>query len=253
LGFVVFTNIKDAPVTSERKSMLWGRVLNENNKPIKGAHVLAYLPRDQKTQDHTDWRGRYQLTGLPDDQTFRVNVFYTGFGHNSFDSLTAGGEFDLQIHPHGYKLYDKQPPPLQLAKWFNSQPLSLSELRGKVVLLHIGIHIDTYSDYNRKVLQMYEKYRDQGLAVIAIYINSRGSWPRRTTDEEITDYLEQNYITFPVALDQTVPSASLGVTYAAYEAQSCPAKYLIDKKGVLRCSPTDKNLEKWIKRLLAER
>ena len=46
-----------------------------------------------------------------------------------------------------------------------------------------------------------------------------------------------------------------GATYSIYDVKAetgAPALYLIDRKGTLRCSPTQKDLEEWIERLLAE-
>jgi len=252
LGVVVLIVVNTEPIVAGASGTLRGRVLDENRKTIRGARVFAYLPDNQTEEDRTDWRGRFQLTGLTNDQTVEVRVFYNGYGHNSFKGLATGGKFDLQIFPHGYELFGKQAPPLQVEKWFNSQPQSLPQLRGKVVLLHIGIHIDSYDDYNRTVLQMQEKYRSGGLAVIAVYVNHPTSvWPRATTEKEITTYLKKRNISFPVGLDEAEFGTS-GATYKAYGAKSSPAKFLIDKKGILRCSPTDKNLEKWVTRLLAE-
>lgn len=251
LGVVVLMVMNAEPIVSGANGTLRGRVLDENRKTIRGARVFTYLPDNQTVQGHTDWRGRFQLTGLPSAQTVEVNVFYTGYGHNSFKGLATGGKFDLQIFPHGYELFGKQAPPLQVEKWFNSQPQSLPQLRDKVVVLHVGIHIDSYDRYNRKVLQMHEKYTDRGLNVIAVYINSQGNWLRRTTEEEISAYLKEHNIDFPVGQDKAELGTS-GATYKAYGAKASPAKFLIDKKGMLRCSPTDKNLEKWVTRLLAE-
>ena len=252
LGVVVLMVMNAEPIVSGANGTLRGRVLNEHERPVRDARVFAYLSDNQTVEDHTNWRGRFQLTGLPNDQTVEVRVFYTGYGHNQFGGLTTSGKFDLQIFPHGYELFGKQAPPLQVEKWFNSQPQFLPQLRGKVMLLHIGIHIDSYDRYNRKVLQMHEKYGSGGLAVIAVYINHpTGSWLRHTTEEEITAYLKDRNIAFPVGLDEA-KLGTQGATYSTYGAKSTPAKFLIDKKGVLRCSPTDENLEKWVLRLLAE-
>jgi hypothetical protein len=70
-------------------------------------------------------------------------------------------------------------------------------------------------------------------------------------EKEIIAYLKQNNIVFPVGLDKA-ELGSHGATYKAYSAKSTHAKYLVDKKGTLRCSTLNKDLEKWILRLLAE-
>jgi hypothetical protein len=237
--------------TTVPEGTIRGRVLNENKKLVRNARVYVYLPKGRTIEKRTDWLGRFELSGLPDDQAFRIMVSYSEYGHQQFDGLTTGGKFDLQIFPQGYELFGKQAPPLQVEKWYNSPPQSLQQLHGKVVLLQIGIHIDTYDNYNRMVLKMYEKYANKGLSVIALYINIQGSWTRKTNEEEIIAYLKQNNIDFPVGLDKAELGSS-GATYKAYGSKASPAKYLIDKKGILRCSPMNKDLEKWILRLLSE-
>src|SRR6516225_3705451 len=55
-------------------------------------------------------------------------------------------------------------------KWFNSAPLSISDLRGKVVLVDFW----TYGCYNcvntlPYVTKLYETYKDKGLVVVGIH------------------------------------------------------------------------------------
>jgi len=247
---VIVMNIKSIFFVAD--GTLRGRVLDENKKTVRNAQVYVYLPDSQQTvRDRTDWFGRFELTGLPDAKTLSVTVINPEYGQQGFNGLTTGHQFDLQIFRHGYGLFGKQAPPLQVEKWFNSQPQSLQQLRGKVVLLNVGIHADDYDRYNRKVLQTYKKYAGRNLAVIAVYVNSQGSWHRPTSGEEISAYLKENDIDFPVGLDEAEVGTH-GATYKSYGAKSPPARFLVDKKGILRCSPTDENLETWILRLLAE-
>ena len=253
IGLVVVIVMNIISISFVADGTFRGRVLDENNKAVRDARVYVYLPDSQQTvQDLTDWLGRFELTGIPDDKALSVTVINPEYGQQGFNGLTTGHKFDLQIFPHGYGLYGKQAPPLQVEKWFNSQPQSLQQLRGKVVLLNVGIHIDDYDRYNRKVLQMYKKYAGQNLAVIAVYVNSQGSWHRPTSEEEISAYIKEIDIDFPVGQDEAEVGTH-GATYKAYGAKSLPVLFLVDKKGILRCSPTDENIEKWILRLLAEK
>ena len=70
-------------------------------------------------------------------------------------------------------------------------------------------------------------------------------------ETEVQAYLTNRAIPFPVGLDRRDPG-SVGLTYRTYHANASPAKYLVDKQGILRCSPLDKDLEKWVTRLLGE-
>ena len=93
-------------------------------------------------------------------------------------------------------------------------------------------------------------------------MHQRTHAPRDISDAEITEYLTRYGITFPIALDgptslvpDTVPRDRVrgnGAMYSTYEVKRSPALYLIDKKGILRCSPADKDLNEWVRRLLAE-
>ena len=57
-----------------------------------------------------------------------------------------------------------------ISKWFNSAPLSISDLRGKVVLVDFW----TYGCYNcvntlPYVTKLYDTYKDKGLVVVGIH------------------------------------------------------------------------------------
>lgn len=57
-----------------------------------------------------------------------------------------------------------------IGKWFNSAPLSMSDLRGRVVLVDFW----TYGCYNcvntlPYVTKLYESYKDKGLVVVGVH------------------------------------------------------------------------------------
>jgi len=228
-----------------------GQVIDENGKPVRKARVYAYLEGQSTVEVRTNWFGHFVLKGLPHDRPLTVGVSRPEYGHQRFPDRQTGQRHRLQIVPHGYELHGKPAPALRIQKWYNCEPTSLDALRGQVVLLHVGIHVDSYDNYNREVLRMAAQYGGQGLTVIGVYDSLRGSWRRDATDEEIMAYLGDRGIGFPVGLD-LAEHGRHGRTYVAYGAHAPPAKFLIDKKGILRCSPTDENLQDWIERLLAE-
>ena len=236
--------------TTEWNRILSGRILDENNNPIFGARVHSHIPGGL-AEDETDSKGRYRLKDLPIGQSFELWVYHAGYGHNRFDVEPDTSEtLDLQILPQGYESYGKPAPPLRVEEWWNSEPLSVDQLRGKVVLLHVGIHIDQYYPefaLVQIVCRARERYAQRGLVLVAIHKEKKAGWPRPVTLTEISASLEKNRIDFPVALDEDG-----GSTYEAYDVKASPAMYLIDKKGILRCSPTEHNLDEWIRRLLDE-
>lgn len=70
-----------------------------------------------------------------------------------------------------------------LGNWFNSPPLKLADLRGKVVLVDFWTHgcvncVNTLPH----LTQLYAKYKDRGLVVVGIHTrNFRSSAPPRTS------------------------------------------------------------------------
>lgn len=253
----------DTDAAVEWNAEISGRILNEEGKPVRGAQVWADVGPGARPEDNTDRGGRFRLQGLPTGRLIRVSAHYPGYGHTSFrDVRTGQQDLELFIFPQGYEWYGKPAPPLVVQKWFNSEPISLDNLRGKVVLLQIGIHIGHYSAFADQMRAALAKYGDKGLAVIAVHQDLIVGWPGTVTEEQVAAYLTAQKITWPVALD--APSSKVpadvprdrvvgnGATYSVYDVKATPALYLVDKKGILRCSPTDKNLNEWIERLLTE-
>jgi thiol-disulfide isomerase/thioredoxin len=110
-----------------------------------------------------------------------------------------------------------------IAQWFNSAPLTLQQLRGKVVLVDFW----TYSCINclhtlPHVRQWNAAYKAQGLAVIGVHTPEL---PFERLDSNLQGAIKRLGITFPVAQDNRY------ATWGAYRNQYWPAFYLIDKKG----------------------
>jgi cytochrome c biogenesis protein CcdA/thiol-disulfide isomerase/thioredoxin len=110
--------------------------------------------------------------------------------------------------------------------WFNSKPLKLSQLRGKVVLIDFW----TYSCVNclrtlPHLKAWYDTYHSQGLEIIGVH-----------TPEFAFEHVASNVkaavkrlgIPYPVVQDNNY------ATWDAYGNQYWPAEYLIDKNGHIR-------------------
>ena len=230
-----------------------GRVLDEKGKPVRGASVHASLASSGSAQrDVTDRDGRFRLEKLPEDRKVRLYVYYDSYGHNAFPDIQTGRkDIELQIFPQGYKLHGKEAPELLVERWFNTEPIKLSDLRGKVLLLHIGAHISSYLTYVDKVQQVQEEFADRGLLLIGVHRRLDVLWPGPVGEDEIEDFVKKYKIDFPFAVDASTRGSECA-TEVLYDVKATPAMYLVDKKGILRCSPTRANLDEWIERLLAE-
>mgnify|MGYP001550257143 FL=1 len=123
------------------------------------------------------------------------------------------------------KLSDYGPAPdfTGITDWINSEPLTIKQLRGKVVLIDFW----TYSCINcLRTLPFTEKwydlYKDKGLVVIGVHTPE---FPFEKENDNGKKAIAKVGIKYPVAQDN-----SYG-TWNAYKNEYWPAEYLIDQKG----------------------
>lgn len=107
--------------------------------------------------------------------------------------------------------------------WINSAPLTMSQLRGKVVLVDFW----TYSCINcvhviPHVKELHQRYKDQGLVVVGVHTPEYGFEKIRGNVE---DAVKRFGIEYPVAQDNGYD------TWEAYNNRYWPALYLIDREG----------------------
>jgi thiol-disulfide isomerase/thioredoxin len=149
--------------------------------------------------------------------------------------------FDLQADRLAY-LTGKEAPELQKIKgWINSKPLTLTELRGKVVLLDFwGTWCGPCLFEMPKLIDLHEKYHDKGLVIIGIHNDVMNSV--KDLEKEINKLSKERWegrkIPFALALDgggkckiEGTKLTCEGATTAAYGIQSWPTMVLIDKQG----------------------
>ena len=137
------------------------------------------------------------------------------------------------------EMQGKPAPKLALKGWINSKPLTLENLKGKIVVLDFwatwcGPCLAAIPHTN----EMMEHYANKGVVFIGVCAQ-RGA-------EKMVDTVKQRGIKYPVATDAG--------TNAAYKANSYPDYYIIDRNGVLRWADiANREVEKAIKILLEEK
>ena len=133
-------------------------------------------------------------------------------------------ESDKRAFEEKYKTDTLQTAPeLDISRWIGP-PLSLDELRGKVVILDIwGLSCTPCIAALPDVQKVYDKFKDQGLVVIAVH-----GWGGDF--KKISQFIEKNNYSFPVGLDA-------GKTVRNYAVSGIPSYYLIDRKGCLVWGP----------------
>ncbi|MFT4119913.1 cytochrome c biogenesis protein DipZ [Bradyrhizobium sp.] len=128
--------------------------------------------------------------------------------------------------PDALPVEDLDPKLAGAQEWLNSPPLTLDELKGKVVLVDFW----TYSCINclrsiPYVRAWAEKYRDRGLVVIGVHAPEFAF--ERNVDN-VKNAVAALNIGYPVAIDNDYK------IWRAFENQYWPAHYFIDANGKVR-------------------
>lgn len=150
-----------------------------------------------------------------------------------------------QLDPASAKLYPAQ----QEAKardfdvtLMNGEQFSLSEHRGDVVLLNIWATwcapcLEEIPDF----VDLYEKYREQGLMVLGVSIDKRG-------EGAVRPFVEKLNVTYPIVIDRGTIMDKYGPT------MGIPTTYIIGREGNLQYfavgALTKAELEPRLKQLL---
>ena len=113
-----------------------------------------------------------------------------------------------------------------ISDWFNSKPLTLQQLRGKVVLVDFW----TYSCINclrtlPHLKAWWTTYHPAGLEIVGVHTPEFGF---EAVPHNVSSATKQLGVSWPVALDPKY------ATWKAYRNQYWPAEYLIDKRGDIR-------------------
>ena len=111
-------------------------------------------------------------------------------------------------------------------EWFNSEPLKISDLQGKVVLVDFW----TYSCINCQRTFPYLKkwwvsYKDSGFVIIGVH---SPEFEFEKNPKNVQKSINDFGITYPVMQDNYF------ATWKAYKNRYWPAKYLIDAEGQIR-------------------
>ncbi|MGE0855114.1 MAG: peroxiredoxin family protein, partial [Hyphomicrobiaceae bacterium] len=131
-------------------------------------------------------------------------------------------------------LNPESPPEIVAAKWFNADPPpQLAGLKGKVVVL--GAFQIACPGSTRHLMpqlaRLQSQFQDDEVAVIGLHTVFEQH--EAQTVAKLGEYIEENEVTFPVAVDQP-NGGPLPETMDAYELQGTPTLLVFDRQGRLR-------------------
>ena len=133
-----------------------------------------------------------------------------------------------------------------VAGWINTEPFTLESLRGKVVLIDFW----TYTCVNcirtiPYLKEWHEKYADEGLVIVGVH---SPEFEFEHVRENVEAAVEEFGIKWRVVQDNNFE------TWRAFANNFWPAKYLIDKDGVIQYThfgegsydETEQEIRKWL-------
>lgn len=117
-------------------------------------------------------------------------------------------------------------PEIEGGRWFNSTPLSIKALRGKIVLIDFWDYTCVNCIRTLPYLKAWhERYAEKGLVLIGVH---SPEFPFAREASQVERALNSFGLTYPIVMDNDYK------TWRAYANRYWPAKYLIDRNGIIR-------------------
>jgi peroxiredoxin len=126
-------------------------------------------------------------------------------------------------------------PELAVSQWFNTQsPITLSELRGRVVLLHAFQMLcpGCVSHGTPQAERAHRMFRNTDLKVIGLHTVFEHH--AAMTPVSLEAYIHEYRLSFPIGVDQPGEGVAIPVTMQRYQMQGTPTSVLIGRDGKIR-------------------
>jgi thiol-disulfide isomerase/thioredoxin len=181
---------------------------------VIGVAVLMIIGLDTRLAAHVPGYTR-SLQGLEDSASAGTSLReLTGGGKPAVEDESKLDDFGLAPELAG------------ISVWLNSKPLTLAELRGKVVLIDFW----TYSCVNclrtlPYLKRWHDTYEDAGLVIVGVHTPE---FAFERVPGNVGRAVEELGIDYPVGLDNAYE------TWNAWGNQYWPAEYFIDREGHVR-------------------
>ena len=235
---------------------------------VGGSLVVEYWSKETEFEFFLP-PGDYTLRGRDEKGwTHWVNAaFSIAPGQTSLDL----GSLDRPLAT--LKSLEGQPAPelADVVAWKNGPPLTLSDLKGRVVLLEFfGYWCYPCVARMPQVFELHDKYRDEGLTVIGVHVDLGDDEKQKVDsstilDERLKEFRKELWkgrnIPFPVAMisgnrtpyGKGIQGGARGAIAARYGIMFFPSQVLIDRQGrvVGQFYPSDENIAR-LEKLLAE-
>ena len=252
-----------------RKAILSGKVIGIDGGPVSGASIRANLGR--YTRDYrTQVDGFFLIEHLSEGTPIGLHLRKTPEEHYFKTVAPNQTSIVIETAPQGHGVFGHQAPALIVQEWINTEPVSLNQYLGRVVLVQFGVRFEypvgpeyASTDYFPYLAKLHSKYHAHGLEIVFLELPVQ---PRSTYFIDMPlDALKRKLAgrkwPYHVGIDQhprfvadLLPNQQygLGATYSLYQIRGHTACVLIDRLGIVAAIPEQSQLEKRIRSLLRE-
>lgn len=133
------------------------------------------------------------------------------------------------------KNWSQQAPELQIAQWLNAdQPLTLADLRGRVVVLHAFQMLcpACVSHGLPQALEIYRAFQRADVAVLGIHTVFEHHAVMGA--DALKAFMHEYRIAFPVGIDRPAMHGAIPLTMQAYAMRGTPTLVILDRQGRMR-------------------
>ena len=144
----------------------------------------------------------------------------------------ASAPTQRQIDDSLVGVVDQPAPPFQASQWFNSSPLSVEQLRGKVVFVRwfMGPACPFCSGTAPTLRALHDRYAAKGLTVIGMYHHKEET---PLDPKQVAGWVKQFGYQFPVAIDKDWTTLNRW-WLDGHERSFTSVSFLVDKAGIVR-------------------
>lgn len=151
-----------------------------------------------------------------------VLTFFFGLNLNGMDSPEAA-----QV--------GQQASPWVVSEWVNSEPISLAQLKGKVVVIDFfQLWCPGCNRFSIPLMLQWEKKYKNAADVQLVGIHTVFEGHDYQTAERLRAYVKEKGIHHPVGMDAHVSDTRLPETMIRYQTKGTPEMAIVDKQGVIR-------------------
>jgi peroxiredoxin len=255
------TEITLRPIRLREIPRLKGRVLDADGQPVVNAIITTpKLPDPARFLSGEEGRFEFVPSYLPEGGV----VLFLAEHPERFEKVSFLAEFgtaqDIEVRLEKYEpqpaaiaadaaelprpLLGEPAPDWTVAKWFNTDPLTVKRLGGKVVVVAFWGSFDDSPqgvDALQTMALLGQAYaNDDSVEVVGIH-------DATSTEQEVQAFIEHTGLAFPVGLD-----SQRFDTFTAYKVTYIPEIVLIDKKGKVRFRQSGEGLVENLKLLRRE-